>query len=197
MPPEAGRIMIVPRHSRRDPSRRNGGAPRMPPAKPVTVPAGSTLVVRATGKLHLDVAGSGGLTAVTEATHAPSGTEEHRFKIAATGTANPARRQRRPDLGVQRHSRQAADDRADQALLRGKLRAARLLVDVERFLALLDHLAHDVADLGVSEGEALGGAGLAPEDFGVDQAERRHPALVGRLHGVLERIVDLLAQHGG
>jgi hypothetical protein len=160
--------MIVPRHSRRDPSRRNGGAPRMPPAKPVTVPAGSTLVVRATGKLHLDVAGSGGLTAVTEATHAPSGTEEHRFKIAATGTANPARRQR-----------------------------PRLLVDVERFPALLDHLAHDVADLGVSEGEALGGAGLAPEDFGVDQAERRHPALVGRLHGVLERIVDLLAQHGG
>jgi hypothetical protein len=53
--------------------------------EPVTVPAGSTLVVRATGKLHLDVAG--GVTAVTEATHAPSGTEEHRFKIAATGTA--------------------------------------------------------------------------------------------------------------
>ena len=55
--------------------------------EPVTVPAGSTLVVRATGKLHLDVAGSGGVTAVNEATHAPSGTEEHRFKIAATGTA--------------------------------------------------------------------------------------------------------------
>ena len=49
--------------------------------------AGSTLVVRATGELHLDVAGSGGVTAVNEATHAPSGTEEHRFKIAATGTA--------------------------------------------------------------------------------------------------------------
>jgi hypothetical protein len=43
--------------------------------------------VRATGKLHLDVAGSGGVTAVNEATHAPSGTEEHRFKISATGTA--------------------------------------------------------------------------------------------------------------
>jgi hypothetical protein len=55
--------------------------------EPVTVPAGSTLVVRATGKLHLDVAGSGGVTTVNEATHAPSGTEEHRFKIAATGTA--------------------------------------------------------------------------------------------------------------
>ena len=55
--------------------------------EPVTVPAGSTLVVRATGKLHLDVTGSGGVTAANEATHAPSGTEEHRFKIAATGTA--------------------------------------------------------------------------------------------------------------
>ena len=45
------------------------------------------LVVRATGKLHLDVTGSGGVTAANKATHAPSGTEEHRFKIAATGTA--------------------------------------------------------------------------------------------------------------
>ena len=43
--------------------------------------------MRATGKLHLDVTGSGGVTAANEATHAPSGTAEHRFKIAATGTA--------------------------------------------------------------------------------------------------------------
>jgi len=43
--------------------------------------------VRATGKLHLDVSGSGGVSAANEATRAPSGTEEHRFKIAATGTA--------------------------------------------------------------------------------------------------------------
>ena len=55
--------------------------------EPVTVPAGGTLVGRATGKLHLDVTGSGGVTAANEATHAPSGTAEHRFKIAATGTA--------------------------------------------------------------------------------------------------------------
>jgi uncharacterized protein (TIGR02302 family) len=57
-------------------------------SEPIAVPAGSTLVVRATGKLHVDVSGSGGVTAANEATHAPSGTEEHRFKIAATGTAN-------------------------------------------------------------------------------------------------------------
>ena len=62
-------------------------APTDAAGEPVTVPAGSTLVVRATGKLHLDVTGSGGVTAANEATHAPSGTEEHRFKIAATGTA--------------------------------------------------------------------------------------------------------------
>jgi Domain of unknown function (DUF4175) len=49
----------------------------------VTVPAGSTLVVRATGKLHLDVSDSGGVTAANEAMHAPSGMEEYRFKIAA------------------------------------------------------------------------------------------------------------------
>jgi len=56
-------------------------------SEPVTVPAGSTLVVRATGKLNINVSGSGGVTAATDATHAPSGTEEHRFKIASTGTA--------------------------------------------------------------------------------------------------------------
>ena len=56
-------------------------------SEPVTVPAGSTLVVRATGKLNINVSGSGGVTAATDATHAPSGTEEHRFKIAGTGTA--------------------------------------------------------------------------------------------------------------
>jgi uncharacterized protein (TIGR02302 family) len=55
--------------------------------EPVTVPAGSILVVRATGKLNLTVANSGGVAAVNEATHAPSGTEEHRFKITSTGTA--------------------------------------------------------------------------------------------------------------
>ena len=55
--------------------------------EPVTVPAGSILVVRATGKLNLTVAGSGGVTAINEASHAPSGTEEHRFKVASTGTA--------------------------------------------------------------------------------------------------------------
>src|SRR4029077_7688723 len=55
--------------------------------EPVTGPGGRSPGARGAAKLHLDVAGSGGVTAVNEATHAPSGTEEHRFKIAATGTA--------------------------------------------------------------------------------------------------------------
>ncbi len=55
--------------------------------EPVSVPAGSTLVVRATGKLDLDVSGRGGVTAATEKVQAPAGTQEFRFKIAATGAA--------------------------------------------------------------------------------------------------------------
>jgi uncharacterized protein (TIGR02302 family) len=54
---------------------------------PVAVPAGSTLVVRATGKLNLDVSGKGGVAPVTEDVHSPAGAEEFRFKITATGTA--------------------------------------------------------------------------------------------------------------
>jgi uncharacterized protein (TIGR02302 family) len=54
---------------------------------PIAVPAGSTLIVRATGKVNLDVSGSGGVTPSKDAVHAPAGTEEHRFTIAATGAA--------------------------------------------------------------------------------------------------------------
>jgi uncharacterized protein (TIGR02302 family) len=54
---------------------------------PIAVPVGSTLVVRATGKANLEVSGAGGVTPSKEAVHAPAGTEEHRFTIAATGTA--------------------------------------------------------------------------------------------------------------
>ena len=54
---------------------------------PVAVPVNSTLVVRATGKVDLDVSGSGGVTASKEPVSAPAGTEEHRFTIKAAGTA--------------------------------------------------------------------------------------------------------------
>jgi len=55
--------------------------------EPVSVPAGSTLVIRATGKLNLDISGRGGVTPAREEVRAPAGTQEYRFKIAATGTA--------------------------------------------------------------------------------------------------------------
>jgi uncharacterized protein (TIGR02302 family) len=56
---------------------------------PVTVPTGSTLVVRATGDAGLDVDVSGGLApAVADSRpQVPKGTEELRFTISATGTA--------------------------------------------------------------------------------------------------------------
>ncbi len=54
---------------------------------PMSVPVNSTLVVRATGKVNLDVTGTGGITPSKEELHAPKGTEEHRFSVTATGTA--------------------------------------------------------------------------------------------------------------
>ncbi len=54
---------------------------------PLSVPVGSALIVRSTGKLSLDVTATGGVVADTGEVHAPAGTEEHRFKITATGKA--------------------------------------------------------------------------------------------------------------
>ena len=51
------------------------------------MPVNSTLIVRSTGKVNLDVSGTGGVTPSKEAAQAPAGTEEHRFTITATGTA--------------------------------------------------------------------------------------------------------------
>jgi len=56
-------------------------------AEPAAVPAGSTLVVRATGKLNLEISSKGGVTSSADGPQAPTGTQEFRFKIAGTGTA--------------------------------------------------------------------------------------------------------------
>jgi uncharacterized protein (TIGR02302 family) len=53
----------------------------------VSVPVGSTLVVRASGNLSLDLSGNGGVVAAKEEARAPAGTQEHRFKVTATGSA--------------------------------------------------------------------------------------------------------------
>ena len=57
------------------------------PGGPVAVPVNSTLVVRSTGKANVDVTSAGGVTPAKEDVHAPAGTQEHRFKIVATGSA--------------------------------------------------------------------------------------------------------------
>src|SRR6476620_1331955 len=56
---------------------------------PVTVPAGSTLVVRATGQSGLDIAVKGGIAEAEAAAkpQAPKGTEERHFTITAAGIA--------------------------------------------------------------------------------------------------------------
>ncbi|MDE1972465.1 MAG: TIGR02302 family protein [Hyphomicrobiales bacterium] len=66
-----------------------GGPPRQEAesAEPAAVPVGSTLVVRATGKLSLDVSSKGGVTTTPGGPQAPAGTEEFRFKIAGAGSA--------------------------------------------------------------------------------------------------------------
>jgi uncharacterized protein (TIGR02302 family) len=53
----------------------------------VSVPAGSTLIVRTTGKLNVDVLGKGGVAPAKEDVRSPAGTQEYRFKITAAGTA--------------------------------------------------------------------------------------------------------------
>jgi uncharacterized protein (TIGR02302 family) len=54
---------------------------------PVAVPVNSTLVVRSTGKVSLELSAAGGVTPAKDDVHPPAGTQEHRFTIAATGSA--------------------------------------------------------------------------------------------------------------
>jgi uncharacterized protein (TIGR02302 family) len=55
----------------------------------VSVPVGSVLVIRASGKARIDITADGGLTKVTDdhAPQVPTGAEEQRFTIADRGTA--------------------------------------------------------------------------------------------------------------
>ena len=60
-------------------------------AAPVSVPVGSTLVVRGTGSVHFDIAHKGGLELAKDdasATTLPAGTEERRFVINGDGSAS-------------------------------------------------------------------------------------------------------------
>jgi uncharacterized protein (TIGR02302 family) len=59
------------------------------PIVPVAVPAGSTLVVRASGNVRFNIVTSGGLADAKTASspQVPSGADEHRFTISERGTA--------------------------------------------------------------------------------------------------------------
>ncbi len=56
-------------------------------AGPVSVPVGSTLIVRSSGG-RLDVSAAGGVTEIPVTENAPQGTNERRFTIAGDGTAH-------------------------------------------------------------------------------------------------------------
>ena len=54
---------------------------------PISVPVNSTLIVRSTGKVNLDISGTGGVAPAKDTVNPPAGTEERRFTITSTGTA--------------------------------------------------------------------------------------------------------------
>jgi uncharacterized protein (TIGR02302 family) len=58
-----------------------------PDSGPLSVPAGSTLLIRSSGG-SIDVVVGGGLTEVTPSEPAPKGTSERQFRIGADGTAH-------------------------------------------------------------------------------------------------------------
>ena len=66
------------------------GETQQAPNGPITVPAGSVLVVRASGNVSIDVATTGGLSATTTnaAPQLPAGSEEKRFTIGENGSAH-------------------------------------------------------------------------------------------------------------
>jgi uncharacterized protein (TIGR02302 family) len=85
-PAYTGRAPVMLQGLRPDDSLQNAG----PGAAPVSVPAGSQLVVRSTGNVHVELAHSRGLeeTAAGPAATAAAGTEERRLIIKSDGSAN-------------------------------------------------------------------------------------------------------------
>jgi uncharacterized protein (TIGR02302 family) len=64
-----------------------GDTAALPASGIVAVPVNSTLVVRSTGKVNLQLTSTGGVTAGKDPVHPPAGTDEHRFAVGATGSA--------------------------------------------------------------------------------------------------------------
>src|SRR5262249_19500921 len=102
-------------------------------------------------------------------------------------------------LGLRQLLRKVGADDVDlAALLGGELLATSLFVKLDRLLTLLDQLLQQAEQVVV--GERWLALPLRLEvgvlEGGVDQAQRRHPALVAGLHRPLQGGVDLVAQHG-
>ena len=89
------------------------------------------------------------------------------------------------------------DDLDLAALLLRELVAAAFDVDVDRLLALLDHLLQEPQQLLVGERGLAGALGLdvGVLDRGIDQAQRGQRELVLRPHRRLHGLVDPVAEH--
>ena len=89
------------------------------------------------------------------------------------------------------------DDRDLLALLGGEFGAAALVVEFDGFLALLDHLLEHAEQVGIGKRRlalpARGDVGVL--DGRIDHPQRGELALVLGPHRVLDRIVDVVAQH--
>ena len=92
----------------------------------------------------------------------------------------------------------AGDDGDLVLLLLDQIVAPALLVEFDRFLALLDHLLQHAHHLGVGERRLALPARLdvGVLERGIDQAQRGDRALVPGLHGFFQGVIDVVAQHG-
>jgi len=72
------------------------------------------------------------------------------------------------------------------------------VVELDRFLALLDELLQQAEDLLVGQHRLAAALRLEVGvlQCGIDQPQRRHTALIAGFHRLLEGGVDLVAQHG-
>ena len=100
-------------HAARHPSGRAGERSVLAEG-PIACRSTSTLIVRSTGKLSLDVAATGGVTPAADDVQRAGRHRRTSLQDHGDRHGDAARRRRGSGLAVQRHSRQAADYRADQ-----------------------------------------------------------------------------------
>ena len=95
--------------------------------------------------------------------------------------------------------RQIGSDDGDLFLfLFHQVGAAALLIELDRFLPLLDHFLQDAEHLGVAKRRFSGTARLdiGILQRGIDHAERGNRPLVLGFHRLGQSLVDVVAQHG-